>query len=246
MKFCENCGKEIGNLDKHCSHCGKKVNNESVPVKKSSNMEGLGTASMVIGIISLVFSFIINIFIFPVAVIGLILGIISKAHKGKRISGIVLNIIAIVFSILVFIFWICLINYVVDKDYSHDSHIETIHDSVLSFDYAGIWNCKSILSNDNEIKLEINDDGTFILSDIKNTGNFIKGTYENSDNHFGSYFGKNNYHAIELDANSRYENDVYKSIDDSEYGMIIAKGKDKSNAILAADDSEKIYYCNME
>ena len=245
MKFCENCGKEIDKLDKHCSHCGKKVINEPIATGNSSNMDGLGTASMVIGIISLVLSFVINIFIIPVALIGLILGIISKVHKGKKISGIILNIIAMLVSILVFILWMVLIVNVADN---YDEKIKTIDSDspIPTYDYFGTWSCKGILSKDNEIKLEINDDRTFILSDVKNSGNFIKGTYEDSDEELEHHFGINNYYAIELDANSRYENDVYKSSDDTEYDMFIAKGKNKSNAILAADDSEKIYYCNME
>ena len=57
--------------------------------EKKKSGEGLGTASLVLGIISLVLSFTCIIFfpiflVIPLALVGLILGIVNKAKKGKK------------------------------------------------------------------------------------------------------------------------------------------------------------------
>ncbi len=107
MKYCPKCGSENKEEVKFCSKCGasfeKEVENEVKSNKPTK--EGLGTASLVIGIIALVFSFTCIFFlpifiILPLALVGLILGIVNKAKKGKKFAGIILNAFALVISII--------------------------------------------------------------------------------------------------------------------------------------------------
>ena len=106
MKFCNNCGEKLKSGELYCSNCGKSVENEIVVENKK---EGLGTASMIIGIISLILVFIISLGVLPLALVGLILGIVNKTQKGKKVSGIILNTIAMILSFIVFIILIIIL-----------------------------------------------------------------------------------------------------------------------------------------
>lgn len=73
---------------------------ENVETRKS----GLGTASLVLGIIGVCTSFIpiVNNLSFVLALIGVLLGIVSvikKASKGQAIAGVIICVLAIVFTV---------------------------------------------------------------------------------------------------------------------------------------------------
>ena len=56
MKYCSKCGKELKEGADICLNCGKLVNNQQ---KKNKNIEkGLSIASLVLGIISILWTFI--------------------------------------------------------------------------------------------------------------------------------------------------------------------------------------------
>ena len=105
MKYCPKCGTENNAEAKFCKSCGSNFEGESSvsttnTVNNVPQNEGLGTASMVIGIIALVLSFTCFvifplIIVIPLALTGLILGIVNKAKKGKKFSGIILNAVAL-------------------------------------------------------------------------------------------------------------------------------------------------------
>lgn len=126
--ICKYCGKEAASSDKFCKNCGAEIekvveqpkveemNFNSSPIEmknetnntstntteKKSKGNGLKIASLVLGIISLVF-FIFNIFLLPLELTGLILAIVYIAKNKKFCAGLVLNIIAIIISIVVFV-----------------------------------------------------------------------------------------------------------------------------------------------
>ena len=107
MKYCSRCGKQNESNSLFCISCGERfeVDVTGTNTDENKNTEGLGTASMIIGIIALVLSFtcifiLPVIIIFPLALVGFILGIVNKAKKGKKISGIILNGIALLISIV--------------------------------------------------------------------------------------------------------------------------------------------------
>ena len=117
--FCVKCGKEVKDGTKFCTNCGAEIEaakddkftysqNQSIattsnptPVvpesAKSETGDGKATASVVLGIVSIVFAFGIG---FITAIVGLILGICSK-KSGKKTAGIILNAIALGLSIIV-------------------------------------------------------------------------------------------------------------------------------------------------
>ena len=137
MKSCPKCKQELNENEVFCTNCGYKL-------EKQKRKEGLGTASLIIGIIALVFSFILNILILPLAIIGLILGIVNKVKHGKKISGIILNSVSIVVSIIVFIILVVVLSYAVfdyvDSTIFKEDNTNTRYNT--SNNIYGIWKCK--------------------------------------------------------------------------------------------------------
>lgn len=110
-KFCVSCGAEL--KEKKTTKSEEiKVEKQEVkevkpevkaePVKANTTKDGKATASLVLGICSL----IIWCLTFPLSLIGLILGIASKERSGKRTAGIVINAIGLALSLCVLLFWI--------------------------------------------------------------------------------------------------------------------------------------------
>ena len=95
---CTNCGANLTNTDKFCKACGYSVNgnysnnnynynnNYNNNPQNGPKKEPLAVASLIIGIISLTLAIFFNFTILPLAFLGLILGIVNKATKGKKIA----------------------------------------------------------------------------------------------------------------------------------------------------------------
>ena len=99
--YCSNCGTKINEDENYCANCGKVVN-EHKPITVGNNIEGARTASLVLGILSLVGGFIV-IFA-PVSLILSIIGLILaiKANKVyKNTAGIIINAIGLFFSFVI-------------------------------------------------------------------------------------------------------------------------------------------------
>ena len=104
--FCSSCGNKIDNDIRFCPNCGHKINdiniNNSYVSDIDKSIEGKRTASIVLGILSLVGIFIM-IFApisFILAIIGLILAIrVNKVVKNT--AGIVLNAIGLFLSFII-------------------------------------------------------------------------------------------------------------------------------------------------
>lgn len=115
--FCKKCGSKINGNEKFCIGCGNPINqpvnnNENYMYNNQMNnvnkpKQGKSIASLVLGIISIIFSFSLAIIMLPISIVGLILGISDKSKNGKRVAGIVLNSLSIVSAITsIFIFGI--------------------------------------------------------------------------------------------------------------------------------------------
>ena len=104
--FCSSCGHKIDNDIRFCPNCGQKVSENNINTSYENNIdksiEGKRTASIVLGILSLVGVFIM-IFApisFILAIIGLILAI--RANKVvKNTAGIILNAIGLFLSFII-------------------------------------------------------------------------------------------------------------------------------------------------
>jgi len=111
--YCENCGSKLKEGDNFCTNCGSKVNVQSIEnnnIEHNENKQikyvqsdGYATASLILGIISVILAFILNVLILPLPIVGLICGINSKTKTGSKTAGIILNIIAFVIVIVILI-----------------------------------------------------------------------------------------------------------------------------------------------
>lgn len=225
MKYCSKCGAQNEEGVNFCSKCGNSLTGDSneqssiltesqnnvqnetsiIPNENSQKKkEGFATASLIIGIISLVLSFVFNILILPLAIIGLVLGIVNKVKKGKKIAGIILNIIAIVISTIIFIIIFIIIGAVKDEadkeGYTFEKFMNQLYNSLdynSSDNYvAGNYNCKSFggtgESDDYTVTFKLNKDYTFIWGEYNNIeDNHYSGTYtfedEEKTNNSGDY-----------------------------------------------------------
>lgn len=102
--FCKYCGSEIPDDAGFCPKCGKSLTggftqqqNASGQNEIKNNKKGMAVASLVLGIIGLI-AWIIPLVGFPIAITGLVLGIIGikKGGKGMAIAGIVLASICLI------------------------------------------------------------------------------------------------------------------------------------------------------
>lgn len=126
---CKKCGKDINCEELFCGNCGTKIDNcglentqnetfsnfneitfgnqklEQINVQYKGNTTNSNKAliSLILGVVSVLLSIIFNIFIIPVAIAGLVLGIVEENKNGKKIAGIVLNSVAIILSIFTII-----------------------------------------------------------------------------------------------------------------------------------------------
>ncbi len=119
--FCSNCGAHLPDDAVFCPDCGQSLLTDA-PKKQSVNPpeandnvtvpgNGLGIASMVLGILSIVFMCIFYLSI-PMSITGLVLGAVS-IHKAKTVNmkngmavaGVACSIISIVLYVVLFILY---------------------------------------------------------------------------------------------------------------------------------------------
>lgn len=139
---CQKCGTENEKDNKFCITCGEKleesieteinVTNTGVkidgkPVVVSTESDGKATASLVLGICA----FVIFCLSFPLSVIGLILGLVSKEKSGKRTAGIIINAIVLGLSIICIIIYALLFataGSIIEKEYDNNNWKDIIED----------------------------------------------------------------------------------------------------------------------
>ena len=121
--YCTKCANKLNNNDNFCNNCGEKrielenINVNSNVVNKNNSSNGMKTASIILGSISIVGSlmFIFAPFCFILSIIGLILGICAL-KKGKNVSGILLSSIGFVLSIIMSLIFMFMFENI-DSDY---------------------------------------------------------------------------------------------------------------------------------
>lgn len=247
--FCNKCGNKIEGNEKFCKVCGNNLNNNYQPQNNNTEKQknGLAIASLVIGIVSIVLSLLINVFIFPLAITGLILGIVNKNKCGQKTAGIILNSISMVISIIVLI---CISFIFVGVFNIFGNLYEDIKEDINSNPVNGVWNCKSFdgsgPSDDYIITLKLNDDYSFVWNKYEDElNNHVYGKYtyedENKTNHSGDY----SYYMIDLVGEEFVNNGV---LQDQEYKSQYEMGinKEYGEAILMNVSTYNMYYCYLE
>jgi len=115
MKYCTNCGKQNDDHNKFCIACGKPfktiVVSQQRAVKVDKEVNSLAQVSFLLGLISLLaffmpammpFAIVLSIFAIVTGIIALIRK--PKISRKKAIFGIVFATIALVLSIVLFVF----------------------------------------------------------------------------------------------------------------------------------------------
>ncbi len=99
---CEKCGTQLKGNENFCFKCGNEIKNTNSPITISKTSNGKKTASIVLGIVSLVgiFLIIFSPISFIISLIGLIIGIIANKEV-SNVAGIVLNAIGLFLSLIV-------------------------------------------------------------------------------------------------------------------------------------------------
>ena len=266
--YCPKCGNQNEENVKFCSKCGASLTEEKKEVK---NKEGLGKASLVIGIISLILSFTCIILIpiiisLPLSILGLVLGIVNVAKKGKKFAGIILNVLAIINSfILGFIVAPIILSLGIFAGVASEASKEGSDtnkflnqlynelDRSTSDNYvAGNYNCKSFDGSgekgDYIVRFELNENNTFMWGKYNDTSrNYVRGTYTFEDLKKKNGSGEYSYYNIKL-TGSEYYNDGVKQDEPygSEYEFGITAVDTKKQGILMNVKTYNMYYCYEE
>jgi|GEM_PF-5243952 hypothetical protein len=123
---CSRCGHQLSDNSNFCQNCGNIISQQNTnfsqpdintnqagdfsqqPVPPYPNQQPstlLGKISKITGIASIILVFVLQILIIPFAIVGLIFGYKNKKLTNKIDIGIILNLIAIVIAIPIFILY---------------------------------------------------------------------------------------------------------------------------------------------
>ena len=198
--YCHNCGKKIKENDNYCNKCGKKIEK-----KTNTNSKNNTNLSLIIGIISIIGSFIFGIFILPLAIFGIIISI-----KNNKKEELILNVIASLLSIIIFtlIFFILFKSFNFLKDNYKDTfkdipnyHDKNYHDNKYNneeepdIDITGNWFLYQNNIIDQTTNYKFNSNKTFSYTRDNETHT---GTYNIKSNNTYPNYIPNNYKYYEL------------------------------------------------
>jgi len=184
--FCKYCGKKMTKNDKYCASCGKSTIEEEIkPINVNELGKGRAIASLVIGIISVIFAGFI-----PLPIIGLILGYSYKGKCTEKTAGIILNIIGIILSVIIFVFFVIfgivvisdaisdgnLIDINIEKPDEWDNYSKYIENDELDFSTSIVGNWKELSTYKSYLTFSENE--YYFYDDINNMEkNYTTGTY---------------------------------------------------------------------
>ena len=224
--FCGKCGKKIEENTKFCPGCGEKVEAKKVEkaevvktTKKEESKEsnGLGIAGLVMGIISFLLSFVLTLIILIVPVVGLILSCCSKGNKGIKITAIILNALAIVSCIVMFLIYIVTLGSIVggfiddNQDIISDitNEVQTEVKSVYPY---GTWTCVPYSSGSTSYdynNISSNDKADLTVLKLNKDNSYQYGPYVDS---YKNYYKGTFTYEIETDKNKQYKSQGYSFI----------------------------------
>ena len=169
--YCTKCGNKVSNTQSYCTNCGNKLNCDKI---KQNKQDDLMISSLIIGILSIIGTITCSIFILPLAIFGLVLGL--KSAK-KLNMGVILNLIAIVLTIIFFVVWIVSAYKNLEMKLAIP---EPKHSSQQQYDFneaiEGTW----YLDKNNKISrdyyISFNQNNTFVWN--QESGKKYRGTYK--------------------------------------------------------------------
>lgn len=258
--YCRKCGNAVADDASFCANCGEKIESSQVNVNNDgsnnnfnnydsnngdSKKEKSSNASLIIGIISLVLSFIFTVLILPLAIVGLVLGLSKKA---KNKVGVILNAIAIVVSIIVFV---TTINSPEFKEFLSKFYNELSYSSSDNF-VAGNYNCTGVDSDTSEylITLHLNKNKTFLYGPYgKLDNNYAKGTYTFEDEEKTDASGDYKYFMLTL-TGSKDDFIIEGSPADHDFNSQMEFGitsvNVKKQGVIMFVSNYNMYYCYEE
>lgn len=200
--YCTNCGEKLKENANYCTNCGKivdnKVNYDRTISSEQQTQNNIQTASLIIGIVSIFSVFIFNVFVIPLAVMGLILGLRSK----KKINvSVILNIMAIILAIVIFVIFVFLIINVddyIEDDSGSSSREPYIQERESNSSVIGKWYLydNNQIYEDNYFLFNMNNTYTWVYENESYIGNYTieygitqrDGSRKYSDNQGYSYY----------------------------------------------------------
>ena len=268
--YCPKCGNQNDDGVKYCSKCGASMV-EGKKQEEGKKKEGMATASLVIGIIALVLSLTCVIMLpiiisAPLAIVGIVLGIVNLCKKGTKFAGIILNSLALVLSIVLafvvapILLGLGILGAVVNEASTDGSDVNKFLnqlynelDRETSDNYvAGKYNCKSFSgsgeSSDYIVRFELNNNTTFLWGKYGDTSrNYVKGTYTFTDLEKTNQSREYKYYNIKLNGDEYYNNGIRQSEEyASEYEFGITAKNTKKQGILMNTKTYNMYYCYEE
>ena len=273
-KFCQYCGTEVKAEEKKEEKKTatktvekkaevKQENVNKAPVQNQGN-KGLAIASMVLGIISIIFCWCgLWAGIFPL--LGFIFALCSKSKSGFKIAGLITSIVGFVLQLFITIIAVVFLG-ALSSVYDHlrygdyDDIIEKYEDKIddyyddddYTFKYASVygeWTCTPYPASD-----YTNDEETTL--NFKYTGTYIYGPSDDLDNNY--YKGSFTYER-EYDKNEKYTdrefikvtapitefkmNGINQSIENKNLNLEMEFINDYDEAIIMFDNTSNTYLC---
>lgn len=200
-------------------------------VMNSNNREKFTIASLILGIISLLGSIPFLIFVYLLAIPGLVFGIVGKGNKKIKYIGIILNALALIVSSILLV-----------------TSFETISEEN---DISGFYRCKNFnsgnVSENYTIELDLNSDNTFVYGpygELEN--NYVKGTYTYEDENKTNGSGEYKYYMLTF--SGKKEDFIINGVPNDtdfnskmEFGITEKNGK--REGIIMFVHNYNMYYC---
>lgn len=234
--ICKKCGANNNETTKFCTQCGSPL--ESSKEKKSA----LGTVSLVIGVIAVILSFILNVFMIPLAITGIVVGACCKEKTKKKVVGIILNSVSIFISlVMVFIILVVL------GIYSTSKLMEESRDALADQYLLGTWDCKSYNGEepgeDFIVTMKLNSDQSFVWNKYQDEeNNHVYGTFTYEEEPEKSKGSDALYYMIDLDGEEFVNNGVKQQEKyHSEYEIAVQVLE--RDAVMINPSTYNMYYC---
>ena len=178
---CRNCGKELSKETPICKSCGKGGRQKKLKGTKPS-ITTLNIVSTLIGIGTIIGAFVVNVYVIPLGIIGIILGAIEMG-KYRKSTGLFLSILGLLIIVGLFFYYAFIYEPIVNP-------------------VEGKWNCHNYTemtgeSENSTLRLEIKNDGILFI-DYVEEDSYLVGDYSYEQNLSNPSTGTYDYYNIKL------------------------------------------------